>query len=367
MHPILLQFTPFQLRNHLFWILPLMGALVLAGRALMKEGASPSRKKWGLRLHNTGTFFGPVGVVAFVLLWIGTLADKMGWISPELMAYDLKIHTYGLMMATGFIVAISWSAREARRVGLDPNTVVDSTMWLAVSGLIGSKILYVITRWSDYMEKPRALLNVFQAGFVWYGGLIAAFLVGLWVFKRKRLPVWMTADVIAPSVILGLGIGRIGCFSAGCCHGGVCPTGDHWYTVTYPHSLEAVGTSVPDKLLGLPLYPTQLAEVFASFGIFAFLLWFRHRKSFHGQLAFLMTGLYSIWRPINEAMRGDDIRGFLIPGVLTTSQFISALMLAASIAMYFYLAPRTRVDTYKMPEPLPAAKPGASGKKRARA
>jgi hypothetical protein len=143
---------------------------------------------------------------------------------------------------------------------------------------------------------------------VFYGGLIAALAVAVWYMRKTRLPGWKTADVFAPAIALGHGIGRIGCFSAGCCWGVECHR--PWaVTFTSPVAHETVG--VP---LNIPLHPTQLYEAFAEFAIFGFLYW-RIRKP-HGDGgiigAYLM--LYSRRRGSRWSSSGYTSRGMCWAG-----------------------------------------------------
>src|SRR5215471_14227774 len=127
------------------------------------------------------------------------------------------LHTYGFLLALAFIAGLWVAAREARRQGLDANRVTDMAVWVLIAGLIGAKVLLVIVDFSYYNHSPRELWSIFQSGGVFYGGLIGGALVAWWYARRHNLEPWPTADALAPGVVLGQAIGRLGCFAAGCC------------------------------------------------------------------------------------------------------------------------------------------------------
>jgi phosphatidylglycerol:prolipoprotein diacylglycerol transferase len=185
---------------------------------------------------------------------------------------------------------------------------------------------------------------------VFYGGLIAAVLVSFWYLRRHRMPLWPTCDVFAPGVALGHAIGRLGCFFAGCCYGR--PTTLPWGIVfSDPFAASYVGTP-----LGVPLHPTQLYEAGAELVILALLLLSERRgRPFAGRTFWIYTLLYGISRFIIEFFRGDE-RGSLLG--LSTSQFISVMLVALSVIMMIRLARR--------PPAVEESVPGGSHKVRER-
>ncbi len=140
----------------------------------------------------------------------------------------------------------------------------------------------------------------------------------------------------APAIALGEAIGRWGCLAAGCCYGK--PTdGPLGITFTDPFANQAVGTP-----LNVPLHPTQIYLSINAFLMFLVLQWAYRRRTFDGEVFWLYLLLYSVTRGIIEIWRGDLVRGFVIPGVFSTSQFLGLLTAIASLAMLFYLSRRSR-------------------------
>jgi phosphatidylglycerol:prolipoprotein diacylglycerol transferase len=244
----------------------------------------------------------------------------------------ITLHTYGLLLAIAFIAGLWVASREAKRQGLDAGRVTDMAIWVLIAGLIGAKVLLVLVDFHYYQRSPRELWSIFQSGGVFYGGLIGGALVAWWYARRHGLAGWSTADALAPGVVLGQAIGRLGCFAAGCCWGK--PTSLPWaVTFTDVYASRAVGTP-----MDTPLHPSQLYESGAAFLIFAFLLWLLPRKRFDGQVALAYVALYSAVRFGLEFLRGDPERGSWFGGALSTSQVIAVVLLLGTAV----LLPRLR-------------------------
>ena len=253
------------------------------------------------------------------------------------------LHTYGVLLAIAFLAGLWVASRQAKRSGLDAGRVVDMAVWVLIAGLVGAKLLLVLVDWRYFSDRPRELLSVFQSGGVFYGGLIGGILVAWWYARRHHLPGWQTADVLAPGVVIGQAIGRLGCFAAGCCWGA--PAQVPWaVTFTDVYAARAVGTP-----LDTPLHPSQIYESLAAFLIFFFLLWLAPRKRFQGQVTLAYVALYSVARFGLEFLRGDPDRGTWFHGALSTSQIIS-IVLVLGVAV---LLPRVR-RTQKIEKGSPA-------------
>jgi phosphatidylglycerol:prolipoprotein diacylglycerol transferase len=245
--------------------------------------------------------------------------------------------TYGVMLAVAYLAGIWLLRRKAKAEGLPEGKILDLSLYILASAIIGAKLMLVLVEWRHYTENPGDLVGVLRSGGVFYGGLIAATAVGIAFMRKHRLPAWRIADMGAPSIALGEAIGRWGCFAAGCCYGKP-SNGPFGVTFTDPFANEAVGTP-----LDVRLHPTQIYLSINALVIFFLLQWAYRRKTFDGEVFWLYVLLYSISRGILEIWRGDLIRGFVVPGVLSTSQFIGLLSAVLSAAMLFYLSRRKRV------------------------
>jgi phosphatidylglycerol:prolipoprotein diacylglycerol transferase len=247
------------------------------------------------------------------------------------------LHTYGLLLAIAFLTGLYVASRQARKAGLDANRVADLGVYVLIAGLLGAKLLLVVVDFQHYREHPEELFSIFQSGGVFYGGLLAAFPVAAWYVRRHRLPGWATADCLAPGVVIGQAIGRLGCFAAGCCFGK--PTSAAWgVTFRDAYANRYVGTP-----LDIALHPTQIYESLLTFLIFLVLIRVADRKTFHGQVTITYVVLYAIARFAVEFFRGDASRGAVFGGILSTSQFIALLLLLGALAITPYLLKRQRI------------------------
>jgi phosphatidylglycerol:prolipoprotein diacylglycerol transferase len=236
-------------------------------------------------------------------------------------SFQLFLPTYGALLAIGFLLALKFAAARGKKQGIETSLTLDLGLYILISALLGAKLLLLIVDWDHYRQDPVSLL---RSGGVFYGGLVAAVITSLWFFRKHNLSAWQMTDIMAPSVALGHAIGRLGCFSAGCCYGK--PTSVSWgITFSNPYSRQIAG--VP---LGVSLHPTQLYEAGAEILIFLILLFLTKRKRFDGQIFWTYVALYAVARFIIEFFRGDN-RGFVFEGALSTSQFIGILMLGAAI------------------------------------
>lgn len=241
---------------------------------------------------------------------------------------SLPIHTYGVLLAAAFFLALALAVREAKKEGIPPEKIADLGLYLLISAIVGSRILFILTDLHYYIEHPLRIFKLWEGGLVFFGGLILAIPVGIYYIKKNDLPLWKVADINAPSIAIAQAVGRLGCFSAGCCYGK--PADIPW----------AVTFRDPDSLarLDIPLHPTQLYESSGTFLIFLFLIFMRKKKSFDGQLFWLYVLLYSIVRFFIEFFRGDEIRGMPFGSPLSTSQGIGILLAILAIYMLHRLS-----------------------------
>lgn len=241
----------------------------------------------------------------------------------------ITIYTYGVMVALGFVAGLLWIIYDTKKQGLETSKAVDLAFWIILSSIIGSRIFFMIVNEpSRILSEPWSLLMVWEGGLVFYGGFIAAVLAGLIYMKIHKLRFFAYVDVFAPAIALGHAFGRIGCFMAGCCHGSVCPRA--FYSITFPAATHSFAPS------GVPLYPTQLIDSFGELLIFFILVVLRRYKKFDGNVFAFYLLFYSILRFFNEYLRGDKDRGYIIDGVISSSQGISIVLFTIAIAMFVW-------------------------------
>jgi phosphatidylglycerol:prolipoprotein diacylglycerol transferase len=276
-------------------------------------------------------------IFAYLLAVVAVAAHLL----PGQRLGPFTLHTYGLTLATAFLVGLWIVARRARREGLDVARVTDLSIYVLIAGLIGAKLFMVAIDWRQYASHftRRELWSLLQSGGVFYGGLAAALPVAWWYIKRHNLPLFRTLDVLTVGLILGQAIGRLGCFAAGCCYGRGCTL--PWAVkFTNLEAWRTLGTP-----LDTPLHPTQLYESGAALLIFLFLIWLAPRKRFHGQIAAVYLLCYSTARFVIEFFRGDPGRGMLPGGYLSTAQIVGIIVVIATLATWPYLAKTQRLQT----------------------
>ena len=254
---------------------------------------------------------------------------------PEILGISF-LHTYGVLVAAALLVALWLAGRLSREAGLNAGAVTDLGLYCALAAIGGAKLMMFLVDFSYYKEHPGEIfsLSTAQAGGVFYGGLIAALGVAVWQMRKTRLPGWKTADVFAPAIALGHGIGRIGCFAAGCCWGVEC---HRPWAVTFTSLLAHERVGVP---INVPLHPTQLYEAFAEFAIFAFLYWRIHKPHAEGTVIGAYLMLYSTARFTVEFFRVHE-QGNVLGGAFDTSQFISAGLFLLGAACLWRLRGKT--------------------------
>jgi phosphatidylglycerol---prolipoprotein diacylglyceryl transferase len=294
---------------------------------------------------------------------------------PEIFTLGDALHlpSYLILLATGFLLATIQGALWARRIGEDPDIIIDLGMLMLFTGLIGGRVLHVFADgyfW-DYVHMCTDPSKVFwkitqtecsqvhgiwnaaqnacqptesncfawakvSGGLTYYGGFLAALVVGPWFLKRDKFPVWKAADLAGFGTALGLCFGRMGCFLAGCCFGKqadaplglVFPPRSPASEWQYKHQLLA-----DTRLPSLPVHATQVYESAISLGIAAVLLMvINPRKRYDGQVFLSFIALYALARFILEFWRSDDRGGMMW---LSTSQLIGLLLIAGAGAAHF--------------------------------
>jgi phosphatidylglycerol:prolipoprotein diacylglycerol transferase len=238
---------------------------------------------------------------------------------------SIKIYTYGFCIALGAVLGCLYTWRQGKiQYAMSFDQVNTLFVLLIFAGVVGGKFFLLFENPSLYFSHPSKLFS--GSGFVFYGSLLTTIPVMLWYFKKNQLPVAGMLDIMAVVTCIVHGLGRIGCFNAGCCYG--LPT-DHFLSVVF------TDTACQANPLNVPLHPTQLYEAAFIFSILIFLLIQKKYKRFDGQQFLLYLILYAIGRSVLETLRGDLDRGFVIGDWLSNSQFISLLVILAAI--YFYV------------------------------
>lgn len=217
--------------------------------------------------------------------------------------FGFTIYTHGVGIALAALLGIWLSYRQAKLEGYDPEIVMDFSLYAILAGVLGARLWEVAFTWQNYVEHPWTIFAVWQGGLSIQGGILGGIFIGIWFAKKRNIPVWKLADIIAPGLILGMAIGRIGDFMAGDEYGIVSSTFGFIYQQPGTISYQVNGP--------VPLIPTVLYESAADLMIMWGLLKLRHRKPVEGLLFLWMLISYSIARFLLEFLRGDSLRTFM--------------------------------------------------------
>jgi phosphatidylglycerol:prolipoprotein diacylglycerol transferase len=300
---------------------------------------------------------------------------------------DVVFPAYFTLLTVGFSCAILLTWREAKRLEIDPNKIIDINLYMVIFGLIGGRVLHVIAdgHFMEYVNiciapetvpavgavpshctadaqcAPHFLCNtaaghcypprdcllalkVWRGGLVYYGGFIFAVAFGLYYLRKHKLPMWRVTDLGGYGIPLGLFWGRMGCYLNGCCFGTVThssrlgtvfPRGGAAWRHQLEHKIVEAGALMP-----LPVHPAQLYLALANLAnFFIVYFWVRPRKKFDGQVFWWFVIIKCVARTAVEVVRDDD-RGVLF-GWLSTSQMISVPLLALAVYMLWRLRRRS--------------------------
>ena len=234
----------------------------------------------------------------------------------------LTIYSLGLFWALGAFAAACIVRLELKRYGYDPETATSVVTAAAIGGLLGARLLFVLEEWESFTETPFDFIFS-GAGFSWYGGLLGGALTAAWIFNKHKLPLARAADIAAPALALGYGIGRIGCFLAGDATWG--KVSDVPWAMAFPNAVSGwadplTGAAYPP---GVKVHPTQLYEFVQSLFVFVILWVLRKRPYPPGTIFYIYLVLAGSMRFIVEFWRANPIVGL----GMTEYQWISLALI----------------------------------------
>jgi len=212
---------------------------------------------------------------------------KLGWFS---------VYSFGFMLALSFLLGIYISGRRAKRLGVAPEHILDLSVYVIISGVVGSRLLYV----AFHIDEYRSFLDVFalwQGGATLYGGFLFAIVAGYIFSQKKRLAFLVLGDIISPALALGIALTRVGCFLSGCCYGKQTTLA---CGVTFPPDSPAGvyerGIAAAAGAESVALHPSQLYDSLLAFVTFILLIALQKRLTRKGMTFGLMLFCYGISR-----------------------------------------------------------------------
>lgn len=218
--------------------------------------------------------------------------------------FGIEVYTYGILVAVAFIVGISVAIKEGERFGIEPIKIVDLSFFVVISGLVGARIGFALTKPHLFKDNPLSVLRVWEGGFMWYGGFFLALFTCFLYSALRKIDFVKLLDALAPSAAIGLSIGRWGCFSAGCCYGKITelPIG-----VVFK-DMQSIAP------LDIPLHPTQIYMALANYFVFLILMASREERLFspsdtYAVINFFLIRFYAYDFPLNPLL---DVSLFII-------------------------------------------------------
>lgn len=245
---------------------------------------------------------------------------------------ELQIPSFFFMIAVGAVLFTFYCYWVAGRAGLKREYFLDMGMIGILAGFLGGRIFHVLVEAPDYYwEQPLRFFEFHKGGFVSYGAYLGVPLACYGYLRLRRLAIWPHLDIVAIGTPILQFFIRVACLLTGCCYGR--PTDVPW-AITFTDPASTAYYYFPNT----PLHPTQIYSGLHAVALFLFINWFyRKKRTFPGQTAWVMMILYLIPRAIVEAFRADSDRGLWFGGLLSTGQIVAIVGVLLSLVMYFYL------------------------------
>ncbi|NLK27952.1 MAG: prolipoprotein diacylglyceryl transferase, partial [Clostridiales bacterium] len=239
------------------------------------------------------------------------------------------IAMYGLMIALGILIGVFIAVQRCKKYNFSKEDVIFASCYAGIGLILGAKILYILTilpvfidNWNALITDINHLFLLLSGGFVFYGGFLGAIIGFLIYAKQYHLNFINLLDLIAPSIPIIHGFGRIGCFFAGCCYG-----------IPYEGPFHIIFEHSPIAPNGTPLFPVQLLESICNLIAGGLLILYAKPTRRPGKVLGLYTIYYTVFRFTFEFLRGDALRGIFLN--LSTSQWISLAILPLGLYLFF--------------------------------
>ena len=244
--------------------------------------------------------------------------------------HHFKVPTYGFLLASAFSTAYILAMKKAIKLNINPKHVENFFLISVLGSVFGARLFHVLfEELPYYTEHPEKILAIWEGGYTFYGAFLSCLFFMYSYTKIKKISFLQMMDICTPGGALGLFIGRLGCFFAGCCWGR--PSNMPW----------AVAFNNPESLAAsksVRVHPTQVYESLVGLVLFFYAQnRFRHRK-YVGQIFLEIISSYTVARFGIECFRGDDYRGYLFGGLVSYSQFISLMILPFTLSAIFFLS-----------------------------
>lgn len=251
-----------------------------------------------------------------------------------------EIAFYGIIIGIGMLAGLYMAQKDARRRGQDPELYLDFALYAIIFSIIGARLYYVIFDWELYKDNPIEIFNLRGGGLAIYGGIIGAVLTLIVFTKVRKVSFFSMADTGCIGLITGQIIGRWGNFFNCEAFGGYT---DSLLAMRLKMSL-VNPSMISQELLDhrivengveyIQVHPTFLYESVWNLGVLAFLLWYRKRKKFDGEILWMYLLGYGLGRAWIEGLRTDQLLFFGTE--IPVSQALSMVLVAAASAVIIW-------------------------------
>jgi len=248
----------------------------------------------------------------------------------HLGAFELRWYSLAIILA--IVAAVLITARLGKKKGIATGEIYSLALWVVIDGIVGARLVHVIDRWEYYAGNPLQILQFQQGGLAIWGALVGGGVAAIAYAKIKHIPLGRLLDALAPALLTGHMIGRLGCIINGDAYGGV--TNLPWaFIYTHPNAM------IPPSLFGLPTHPYPVYEIiWNAIALLVILRLGRHFKK-DGLVFLSYLSLYSLGRFVLTFVRQENITLW----GLQQAQIIALLVIVASLIAMIYFTKVRRV------------------------
>nr|WP_330387920.1 prolipoprotein diacylglyceryl transferase [Anaerobium acetethylicum] len=258
-------------------------------------------------------------------------------VGKTISLFGFEIAYYGIIIGLAMLVGIFLAERDGKATGQNPENYTDYAIYCIIFSIIGARLYYVMFAWENYKDNLLSIFNLREGGLAIYGGVIAA-VITLFVFARiRKLSFWQMADSGCIGLVAGQIIGRWGNFFNREAFGGYT---ENFFAMQIPLT-DVRNSDLTAEILEnikniggiefIQVHPTFLYESLWNLGVLIFILWYRRKKKFHGEVFLIYLLGYGIGRAWIEGLRTDQL---LIPVLgLPVSQVLAGVLVVVAAVL----------------------------------
>ncbi|MCI9197453.1 MAG: prolipoprotein diacylglyceryl transferase [Lachnospiraceae bacterium] len=276
------------------------------------------------------------------------LGIHLGHVGKTIQFLGIDIAYYGIVIAVSMIAGVALVLAEARRTGQDEDFYLDMLILSIVIGIVGARAYYVVFSWDSYKDDLLEIFNIRNGGLAIYGGILSGVATACIYTRRKKIPLGQMVDTACLGLVLGQILGRWGNFFNREAFGGYT---DNLLAMQLPvdavrqkeitaqmwEHVQSIG-----GVAYIQVHPTFLYESMWNILVLAFLLWYRKKKRFQGEVFLLYLVGYGLGRVWIEGLRTDQLRMAVLGLRFPVSQLLSLILVVASGGFIVFLRHRKK-------------------------